>query len=158
MLRYWLKINSNSEIIEALGYLKQLTGVTNIPHVKGFAKGGMVGDIVKRNGDDGFATLKVGEAVLTPLQAKQFKELVTSLPSLNGLVNGLANVKDVGLGVQTSDTYNSTFNFEISDVQNATELLNAIKSDDKVQRALQEVTIKKLNKGKGSRLGVKKIS
>lgn len=154
MLRFWLKLSDNGQIIEALNYLKGKFG--NIKHVKGFAKGGMVGDVVRRNGDDGFATLKVGEAVLTPVEAQQFKKLVTALPSLNNLTSELNSIKDREIGLQSSNTFGDTYiDINLPNVENSTDFLNAIKNDDKIQKALQDVTINRLNGG--SRLGVKKI-
>ena len=154
MMRYWLKLSDNSQIIEAINYLKGLYG--NIPHVKGFAKGGMVGDVIKRNGDDGFATLKVGEAVLTPLQAEQFKKFVTALPSLTNLTEGIMNIKDKDMQLQSGDSYiDANFNFELPNVEDSKGFLREIQNNPAVQKALQEVTVNQLNKR--SRLGVKKI-
>lgn len=154
MMRYWLKLSDNSQIIEAINYLKGLYG--NIPHVKGFAKGGMVGDVIKRNGDDGFATLKVGEAVLTPIQAEQFKKFVTALPSLTSLTEGIVGIKDKGMQLQSGDSYiDASFNFELPNVENSKDFLREIQNNPAIQKALQEVTVNQLNKR--SRLGVKKI-
>ena len=153
-MRVVLGIGDNSEMLEILQWLSKNIG--NIPHVKGFAKGGMVGDVVRRNGDDGFATLKVGEAVLTPVEAQQFKKLVTALPSLNNLTSELNSIKDRDIGLQSSNTFGDTYiDINLPNVENSTDFLNAIKNDDKIQKALQDVTVNRLNGG--SRLGVKKI-
>lgn len=50
----------------------------------GFSSGGFID--AKHIGEDGYALVKHGEAILTPKQAEQFKTLVNNLDSLNNLV------------------------------------------------------------------------
>lgn len=170
--------------------LKTLANVLGVPYGKdkdsvlykalkeiGFAKGG-IAKLIKRNGDDGIATLKRGEAVLTPLQSKQFAVLAKNLEHINSLMYAqqLANAKYealmdlqqaqmehqiamqkvlTGHDKTTSFDGNVNFYFELHDVQNPQMFLQQIKNDYKIQKALQEVTIKQLIEP--NKLGVKKI-
>lgn len=170
--------------------LKTLANVLGVPYGKdkdsvlykalkeiGFAKGG-IAKLIKRNGDDGIATLKRGEAVLTPLQSKQFAVLAKNLEHINSLMYEyqLANAKYEALmdlqqaqmehqiamqkvltGHDKSASFDGDVNFyfELHDVQNPQMFLQQIKNDYKIQKALQEVTIKQLIEP--NKLGVKKI-
>lgn len=149
----------------------------SIKDLYGFSKGG-IASIIKKNGDDGIATLKRGEAVLTPLQSKQFAVLAKNLEHINSLMYAqqLANAKYEALmdlqqaqmehqvamqkiltGHDKSASFDGDVNFyfELHDVQNPQMFLQQIKNDYKIQKALQEVTIKQLIEP--NKLGVKKI-
>lgn len=62
--------------------------------IKGYASGGIVGDIeniIRGNGDDHLTvnTLKKGEAVLDPSTTKIIQKLNTTAPMINNIVNGM---------------------------------------------------------------------
>ena len=111
----------------------------------GFAKGG-IAKLIKRNGDDGIATLKRGEAVLTPLQTKQFQLLTSHLSDINRLVV----LQDELLNKQNGNTNvsygNITFEFNLPNVTDSQQFVSAIQNDVKVQKAIQSVTIDKIYK------------
>lgn len=70
--------------------------------IMGYSQGGFVAglnNIIKRNGDDGLATLKVGEAVLPPELAQDWKSLISSLPTLNKVIEGSATNNDIDMQV-----------------------------------------------------------
>lgn len=147
--------------------LKEVAKVLGVPYDKdknsklwksikdlyGFSKGG-IASIIKKNGDDGIATLKRGEAVLTPQQTKQFATLARNLDYLNNAARLNANVpkQEVNNNVTYGDM---TFNFELPNVTDSQTFLNEIKNNQKIQKALQEVTVNQLITP--TKLGVKKI-
>ena len=69
--------------------------------IKGYASGGIVGDIeniIRGNGDDHLTinTLKKGEAVLDPSTTKIIQKLNTTAPMINNIISGMnerGNVK-----------------------------------------------------------------
>ena len=146
--------------------LKTLANVLGVPYGKdknsllykalkeiGFAKGG-IASIIKKNGDDGIATLKRGEAVLTPKQTREFTTLAKNLEFLNHATMLNANVpkQEFNNSISYGDM---TFNFELPNVTDSQTFLNEVKNNQKLQKALQEVTIKQLIDP--NKLGVKKI-
>lgn len=146
--------------------LKTLANVLGVPYGKnkdsllykalkeiGFAKGG-IASIIKKNGDDGIATLKRGEAVLTPKQTREFTTLAKNLEFLNRATMLSTNVpkQEFNNSISYGDM---NFNFELPNVTDSQTFLNEVKNNQKLQKALQEVTIKQLIDP--NKLGVKKI-
>lgn len=93
---YITKIASGSKYPYHISTGKKLgsgdLGWVKLSQISGYASGGYVGEmknITAKNGDNliSINTLKKGEAVLTPEQAKQFSKLVSSLPYLRDLID-----------------------------------------------------------------------
>ena len=147
--------------------LKEVAKVLGVPYDKdknsklwksikdlyGFSKGG-IASIIKKNGDDGIATLKRGEAVLTPKQTREFTTLAKNLEFLNHATMLSTNVpkQEFNNSISYGDM---NFNFELPNVTDSQTFLNEIKNNQKIQKALQEVTVKQLIDP--NKLGVKKI-
>ena len=129
----------------------------------GFSKGGVVSvdslnKQIRANGDDGLASVKNGEAILTPAQAEMFKQFVENmqgnLPQQNHkMSNNLANLAKV---IPNNIDYGGVnFNFELNNVTNGDEFIREIQTNQKMQKALQSVTVDKINGG--GRLSVNRI-
>ena len=93
---YITKIASGSKYPYHISTGKKLgsgdLGWVKLSQISGYASGGYVGEmknITAKNCDNliSINTLKKGEAVLTPEQAKQFSKLVSSLPYLRDLID-----------------------------------------------------------------------
>lgn len=118
----------------------------------GFANGGIV-EAVRKNGDDGLATLKVGEAVLTPVQTTAFTELAKNIVPFNNLIGDIVErpnipTVDRGAGTMTNNTIESVnFEFTLPNVTDKESLLNMIRNDKEVQRAFQNSTVGLLMSG-----------
>ena len=130
---------------------------------KGFSKGGIVSvdslnKQIRANGDDGLASVKNGEAILTPAQTEMFKQFVENmqgnLPQQNHkMSNNLANLAKV---IPNNVDYGGVnFNFELNNVTNGDEFIREIQTNQKMQKALQSVTVDKINGG--GRLSVNRI-
>ena len=130
---------------------------------KGFSKGGIVSvdslnKQIRANGDDGLASVKNGEAILTPAQTEMFKQFVENmqgnLPQQNHkMSNNLANLAKV---IPNNIDYGGVnFNFELNNVTNGDEFIRKIQTNQKMQKALQSVTVDKINGG--GRLSVNRI-
>ena len=118
----------------------------------GFANGGIV-EAVRKNGDDGLATLKVGEAVLTPVQTTAFTKLAENIVPFNNLIGDIVErpnipTVDRGVGAMTNNTIESVnFEFTLPNVTDKESLLNMIRNDKEVQRAFQNSTVGLLMSG-----------
>ena len=131
--------------------------------VKGFSQGGVV-DVddlnkqVKANGDTTLISAKKGERILTPEQNKAFQKLVDANFKTDSIVPVL-NVPDMGNLVKNIpnniDYGGITFNFEVNGVNNADDLVKQVQTNLKYQKALENLTVGKLN-GAG-RLSVNRI-
>lgn len=131
--------------------------------LKGFSKGGVVSvdslnKQIRANGDDGLASVKNGEAILTPAQTEMFKQFVENmqgnLPQQNHkMSNNLANLAKV---IPNNVDYGGVnFNFELNNVTNGDEFIREIQTNQKMQKALRSVTVDEINGG--GRLSVNRI-
>lgn len=94
-----LDIDGNSSEREALYEAKEKI------EKLGFSQGGIASSlnrIALSNGDDGWATLKRGEAVLTPAQTKQLQKLAENLLPLNTVASSIASLPDNPIPTQHS--------------------------------------------------------
>lgn len=106
----------------------------------GFANGGIV-QAVKRNGDDGIATLKVGESVLTPVQTTALMEFGKNLVPLNNMMDIFQrpNIPTVERSVSSATTNNieNTFEFNLPNVTDGDSFMKVIQTDSRVLRTIQ---------------------
>ncbi len=117
--------------------------LTNI----GYSSGGVVEKLQKvpgMNGDDGWATLKRGEAVLTPEQTKQFQKLAQNLDVLNSSVNILPNIQRQNSNfVPNHNTEQSigevNIQMEFPNVINYEEFRQKLQSDPKIENYVKSV-------------------
>ena len=94
-----LDIDGNSSEREALYEAKEKI------EKLGFSQGGIASSlnrIALSNGDDGWATLKRGEAVLTPAQTKQLQKLAENLLPRNTVASSIASLPDNPIPTQHS--------------------------------------------------------
>ena len=129
-------------------------------YIYGFASGGRVSDakkILRRNGDDYITvnTLKKGETVLTPPQARQFDSLVANLPQLQGLVNTSQYMNSIrsinsnsssipGIGGNIGQIQYDT-DIHLEGITDYEEFISRMKSDDKFEKMLLDMTVNRLN-------------
>lgn len=148
---------------------------------KGFSTGGKVVSVddinkkVRANGDDGLASVQKGEAILTPIQTKQFEELASKLKQINGMmdyssamanlqtdvcsmVSSIEHLSKISTANQSSvvgDVHlHATFP-NITDSSRAEDFVKAIQNSQKLQKEIQSVTIGQIN-GEG-RLASRRI-
>ena len=127
--------------------------------IAGFSHGGLV-EAIKRNGDDGIATLKVGEAILTPTDSKNLASLANHFEAIDVTADILKMLKDgaksgTGFGTAQNIDYGGVqFNFELPNVADPKSFITAIQNDNSLQKAIQSVSVDRINNG--SRLSVNK--
>lgn len=130
----------------------------------GFSTGGQVISVdninrmVKANGDDGIASVRNGEAILTPVQSEQFKELASKLSMLNNMVDyssamfdlqgrtgDLSKISNLNQSSSVGDVHLHASFPNITDASKAEDMIRAIQDSQKLQKALQSVTIDRIN-------------
>lgn len=139
--------------------LKKLAAILNVSYDSkkiydalkacGYSEGGIVGKVIHANGDDGIATLKVGEAVLTPVQTDALVALSKNLVPLNNFMNVIKkpNITPRSNNNASTTSINGGVNFEFNlpNVVDSESLIKTIQNDTKLQRTLQNATVGKLN-------------
>lgn len=141
----------------------------------GFAEGGIAYEInksIKGNGDDGIATLKKGEAVLTPKQTEALQDaserfvkaepkimpeqeeyLMKSLGIAPALDDVWKNMEQASRAVEVSNSYTRSANVSIGDVHvhvdgsNVTDpdsFCDAFRRSNKMQRVIQAATLEQI--------------
>lgn len=123
--------------------------------IQGGFKTGGIAEIVKAKGEDGIAMVRNGEGILTPEQAKTFTDgLVPRLDSIIDASNALSSLP-APVNKINAQPVEANFEFNLEHVNNAQDMLQQIRSDRTIQKALQDVTIGQIA-GTGTRLSVNK--
>ena len=163
------------------GQLKELAGILGVVYdnasasgnlykklhslgIGGFSQGGFVESVNKaiwKNGDDGIATVKVGEAILTPTDSKNLASLAKNFETIDVTADILRSLKEsaktgnFGATAQNIDYGGVNFNFDLEGVTDPTAFVHAIQTDSSLQKAIQSVSVDRINGG--GRLNVQRI-
>lgn len=84
--------------------------LAKLRELQGFSQGGIATQLNKialANGDDGWATLKRGESVLTPTQTEQFRKLTENLVPLNTIAESITSLPSNPVPVRHSPASNT---------------------------------------------------
>ena len=121
----------------------------------GFSKGGIVETLSKvpgQNGDDGWATLKRGEAVLTPEQTKMFQNMVQAMPPFVNAMDTFSYTKSYA-GVNNKPNSVSVGDINLTlDLPNVTDSESFIKemqSNSRMRKVVQQAVLDEVV-GKGN--------
>lgn len=137
--------------------LKKLAGILNVSYDSkkiydalkacGYSQGGIVGKAIRVNGDDGIATLKTGEAVLTPAQTDALVALRKNLVPLNNFMSAIkTNVPNIQRATTaTTSIGDVSFEFNLPNVVDSESLIKTIQTDTRLQKTLQNATVGQLN-------------
>lgn len=124
----------------------------------GFSQGGIVDTLQKipgMNGDDGWATLKRGEAVLTPEQTAAFQKLLRNLDVVNPAVDLYKNMKNVDAAPDcmiSQSTGDINIDMSFPGVTNYEEFRQKLQSDPKIENMFKSMI---WNKGSLSKYNTK---
>ena len=94
------------------------------------------------NGDDGWATLKRGEAVLTPEQTAAFQKLLQNLDVVNPAVDLYKNMKNVDVAPDcmiSQSTGDINIDMSFPGVTNYEEFRQKLQSDPKIERMFKSM-------------------
>ena len=121
----------------------------------GFSKGGIVETLSKvpgRNGDDGWATLKRGEAILTPEQTKMFQSMIKQMPVFTNAMDIFSSTKS-SMGVNNKPNSVSVGDINLTlDLPNVTDSESFIKemqSNSRMRKVVQQAVLDEVV-GKGN--------
>lgn len=146
-----VRSDSFSNIAKGLGLPETATQSEIVQKMKdsGYSHGGFVETLQKipgMNGDDGWATLKRGESVLTPEQTKQFQKLAQNLDVLNSAVNILPDIQKQNHNHSFVPNYNKTqtigdvnIQMEFPNVTNYEEFRQKLQYDPKIEKYVKSV-------------------
>lgn len=122
----------------------------------GYSQGGIVETLQKvpsETGDDGWAVLKKGEAVLNLKQTDMFNELLNQLPSLNSYMNILPDLHKNNNTASTKNESNVNigdinFNIDGSKVHDLESFKKEIQNDNKFRNFMTDVVLSQVSSGK----------
>lgn len=126
-------------------------------NVKGFKDGG-IAKLIKSKGEDGIGILQNGEGLVAPKHVKSVQELLDLTPLITDMikVNQPDYTKFASMITPIKNQIGDVqFNFELTECENAQDIIKQIQTDPKVQQALRSVTTDQML-GK-SRLSVNRI-
>lgn len=111
-------------------------------NVKGFKHGG-IGRLVKSKGEDGLAMVRNGEGLVAPEHVKDIQELLKLTPVMTDMIKvnqpDYTKLASMVLPVK-SNIGDVQFNFELTECENAQDIIKQIQTDTKIQNALRSVT------------------
>ena len=129
--------------------------IVKIMKQAGFSKGGIVETLSKvpgRNGDDGWATLKRGEAILTPEQTKMFQSMIKQMPVFTNAMDIFSSTKS-STGVNNKPNSVSVGDINLTlDLPNVTDSESFIKemqSNSRMRKVVQQAVLDEVV-GKGN--------
>lgn len=121
---------------------KALSGIKGI----GFSEGG-IGELIKATGEDGIALVRNGEGFVKPEDVDAIKKLLDTVPVMYDVMDSFKTIPTLPKTVPLASMGDVSFNFNIEGVQNANDLVKAIQTDNKVQKAIQSVSIDRVMGG-----------
>ena len=146
----WIK-----EVCKRLGIAQSAGSLLNYMNGIGFSKGGIVETLSKvpgRNGDDGWATLQRGEAILTPEQTKMFQSMIKQMPVFTNAMDIFSSTKS-STGVNNKPNSVSVGDINLTlDLPNVTDSESFIKemqSNSRMRKVVQQAVLDEVV-GKGN--------
>ena len=107
----------------------------------GFAKGGTIGRLIHRSGEDGFILARTGEEILSLEKISAMKDV---FESMNPIVKMLSSMhmytpyNGMGSNIITNDI---EMNIMLEGIHNSDEFIHALKTDRKFEKFVQQITI-----------------
>ena len=143
------------KICSRLGITQSAGSLLNYMNGIGFSKGGIVETLSKvpgRNGDDGWATLKRGEAILTPEQTKMFQSMIKQMPVFTNAMDIFSSTKSsTGVNNKPNSVSVGDINLtlDLPNVTNPESFVKEMQSNTKMRKAVQQAVFDEVT-GKGS--------
>lgn len=110
--------------------------------MKGFKDGG-IAKLIKSKGEDGIGILQNGEGLVAPKHIKSVQELLNLTPLITDMIKvnqpDYTKLASMVSPVQ-SNIGDVQFNFELSECENAQDIIKQIQTDTKIQNSLRSVT------------------
>lgn len=111
----------------------------------GFARGGIIGDMIRAAGEDGIALVRKGEGIIPTDMMPQWEQLIQNLQPLNQILNSANNVQ---LFEPTSTANHSvvnynTFEFNMPNVTNGEETITYLQHSKRFENIIHEISFGK---------------
>ena len=123
------------------GSKKQNVWMLQQMKANGFAKGGTIGNLISKTGEDGFVLARTGEEILSLEKISAMKDV---FESMNPIVKMLQTMpvytpyNGMSGNVITNDI---EMNITLEGINNADEFIHALKTDKKFEKFVQQITI-----------------
>lgn len=106
----------------------------------GFKKGGTIGSLIKRTGEDGYILARTGEEILSLDKIDALKDTFITMDSMFKSLVKLPEIpqSQVNNGNVTNEI---TFHFELPNVRNADDFVNALQNDKRCEKIIQQMTL-----------------
>lgn len=146
----WIK-----EVCKRLGITQSAGSLLNYMNGIGFSKGGIVETLSKvpgRNGDDGWATLKRGEAILTPEQTKMFQSMIKQMPVFTNAMDIFSSTKSsAGLNNKPNSVSVGDINLtlDLPNVTDSESFIKEMQSNSRMRKVVQQAVLDEVV-GKGN--------
>lgn len=105
----------------------------------GYAKGGTIGKLIDKSGEDGFVLARSGEEILSLDKLKLASDMVDKLIDFTKFTPNVGAIK--GMTYSDNSENNVTFNFNLPNVTDSNSFLKEVQTNKKLQKAIQSVTI-----------------
>lgn len=113
----------------------------------GFSHGGVADTLQKvpgMNGDDGWITVKQGEAILTPEQTEQFRKLVSNMDVMNPALDVMKNLSKMNHNVVPNQMMNQSvgdihIDMSFPNVTNYEQFRKQMQSDPKIEKMFKSM-------------------
>jgi hypothetical protein len=123
------------------GSYRQNIWMLNQMKANGYAKGGTIGSLIKKSGEDGFILARTGEEVLSLEKISAMKDVFESMNPIVKMLNTMpvyTPYNGMGGNVITNDI---EVNIALEGINNADEFITALKTDKKFEKFIQQITI-----------------
>lgn len=115
----------------------------DLAKLRGFAKGGTIGNAIRKTGEDGIILARTGEEVLSVERVKQMQGIFK-------MMEPLTNIGDSNIGGSTT-VNGMQVSFDLPNVASYADFVRQAKSDPSFEKLVQNITI-------GTALGKSKLS
>lgn len=107
----------------------------------GFAKGGTIGSLINKSGENGFILARTGEEVLSLEKIEGMKDVFEAMNPIANMLKSMPTYTQFnGVGGNTI-TNDIDMNIVLEGINNADEFITAIKTDKKFEKFIQQITI-----------------
>ena len=149
-LRYFdydFSMSARAKYYKAMGKTDTYTGSASqnqwmLSEMKknGFKKGGTIGSLIKRTGEDGYVLARTGEEILSLDKIDALKDTFITMDSMFKSLVKLPEMpqSQVNNGNVTNEI---TFHFELPNVRNADDFVNALQNDKRCEKIIQQMTL-----------------
>ena len=123
------------------GSSKQNTWMLSQMKSHGYSKGGTIGGLINKSGEDGFILARTGEEVLSLEKISAMKDVFEAMNPIANMLKTMPTYTHLnGIGGNTI-TNDIDMSIVLEGINNADEFITALKTDKKFEKFIQQITI-----------------